>query len=205
MKIKTLNQRGVAALEVVLLVIVLALLGYVGYTAYQARQAKPAETKTETAKPVEKQADPYEGWKTYSHTHAKYTVRYPADWSVAEPNGTKPFEDYEIRSADYKENEIGFGDLLKGVSVFIRASDNDGESIQKNGLAKAIGKNVRSTTVNGVAATQYDYTYEGHNATNTEFSKNGKFFLLKYRFTNEKYRDNYLEIYNKILASFEAS
>lgn len=94
MKLKKINQKGVAPLEIVLLLVVVAIIGGIGWYVYQAKQknnqvnnsaanagdiTKYAKKKS-TPKPAPPPPDPMANWTAYSSQADQLSFKYPNTW-----------------------------------------------------------------------------------------------------------------------------
>lgn len=146
----------------------------------------------------------------YKHPKAFYTLEYPVNWNGSTepiPSEVKQeYEDYNIRSSDYQLSE-GYPILEKGVEILVRVENSNEKTIDevfnKDPLAPQIAQNKIKTTVDGQEAIQYDYSYEGQNATITVFLNNGKYYSLKYRYANNADMQSELNTYLNLLKSFK--
>ena len=55
-----------------------------------------------------------------------------------------------------------------------------------------------TTKVDGLEAIQYDYSYEGHRATMTIFTKNGNYYTVRYRYVDNDSRQNNWDDYRRL-------
>ena len=88
------NEKGFGIIEGLLIVAVVVLLGYVGYMIYEnhnktTSSATTANTATTTPAKTTTTVDPYAGWKTATSTRAKFSVKYPTNWTYSETVGDK--------------------------------------------------------------------------------------------------------------------
>lgn len=88
---KTINQRGFAAIEAVLIFVIVAIIGGTGYYVYNAnKEANQSLAPTQAA--VSKSSGSIENLtKTYSDDFGHFSVKYPADWKLS----TKPATEHE--------------------------------------------------------------------------------------------------------------
>lgn len=86
------NEQGFSWVEVLLIVVIVGMIGAVGFYVFKQRNiANQAEqsgnqtnsTTTTEAKTAPAPADPTANWKTYTSPLSGYTIKYPADWVVA--------------------------------------------------------------------------------------------------------------------------
>lgn len=78
------NQRGVAVIEIILILLVLGVLAFVGWNYYQAKyKATPnKQSKQSNQNGSKKTVSEYEGWKTYTSVDEGLSFKYPSDWSL---------------------------------------------------------------------------------------------------------------------------
>lgn len=81
------NTSGFSAVEALIIVLVLVVLGGVGYLVYKNhhKTTKTTANNANTTTPTKKttpQADPYEGWKTFTSSKEGLSFRYPANWTI---------------------------------------------------------------------------------------------------------------------------
>lgn len=140
---------------VLLIILGTALLGasaYFGYSYYKSKQ------KTEDKKTEEKTTDPYEGWRTYVNTDVGYKLRYPADWTIKETNGTSEVMLEEqvkyITMTSAKKNTLHFGIAKDGASFNIadRTGVGAGEDQAVPGM---------ETTLLGATVAPYAHVWGG--------------------------------------------
>jgi len=89
------NQFGFGAVEVLLVLVIVAIIGAVGWYVWHSRNSGTSAASTTTATtPVAtttkpKTVDPYAGWKTATSPRAKFTIKYPSNWTYSEQLGDK--------------------------------------------------------------------------------------------------------------------
>lgn len=148
-------------------------------------------------------------WIKFTHPVAGYSFEYPRNWKggiQAIPEGIKTdYQDFIITSPDYKTSE-GFPFLEQGAELFVRVEKTTKDSIEdifsSDPLASQIATGKTSTIVDGQRAIQYDYSYEGHVATMTQFVKNGIHYTVKFRYPDKDSKQALWNDYLKLLASF---
>jgi hypothetical protein len=79
--------------------IFLSYYGYVYVLDAFSPKPQPSTDKKVEINSVTPQADPYEGWLTYTNEDIGYTLRYPKDWTIKETNGTSQV--FEGETAKY--------------------------------------------------------------------------------------------------------
>lgn len=149
------------------------------------------------------------GWIKFTHPAIGYSFDYPTNWkgSMQEiPEGIKQdYQDFNIESPDHKISE-GYPVLEQGAELFIRAEKTTKNSIDdifnSDPLASDIASNKTFTTVDGQRAIQYDYSYEGHVATMTIFTKNGIYYTVKFRYVDKNGKQALWNDYVRLLTSF---
>lgn len=96
--------------------------------------------------------------------------------------------------------------LLFGVSITLDAQctvyKDVSVSFSEDDLGQEIAENVEDVSVMGVPAIQYDYSYEGWNATVTRFIMDGVEYKIILRYANDSFRDQYWRIYQNFIDSF---
>ena len=144
------------------------------------------------------------------HPVVGYLLSYPPNWKggLQEiPQGSKQdYQDFNIQSPDYKFSTEGYPTLEQGSEVFVRAEKTDKSSIDDiyNGdLSAEIGKNKIYTTVDNQQAIQFDFSYEGVEATMTIFLKNGIHYTIKLIYVGEIGKQAMWNNYLKLLNSFK--
>lgn len=138
-------------------------------------------------------------------------MEYPASWTggldeIPEAI-VQDYQDFSIESPDHQISE-GYPVLEKGAEFFVRVEKTQYSTIDdifnNDPLASEIAFDKTTTTVDGLEAIQYDFSYEGHRATMTIFTKNGNYYTVKYRYANNDSRQNNWDDYRKLLTSFKA-
>lgn len=135
----------------------------------------------------------------------KYKLQYPASWKPSQKE-VAPFAAV-FESPDYYNS--GRDSAMKGTRILIHEENTNETDIDikfsKDPLGPEIARNKIKTVVDGQKAIQYDYSYEGVNATNTIFIKNGISYLIKIEYANEAGKEAFWSIYNNLLTSFKAT
>lgn len=207
------------------LVIVGVLLGFVlfGVGGYVLGMQKGSQTNTvDNTTPVPTQsptdsvpkptttAEVIDGWTRFTHPVVGYTMEYPISWTgglneIPEAI-VQDYQDFYIESPDYQISE-GYPVLEKGAELFVRVEKTQYSTIDdifnNDPLAPGIAFDKTTITVDGLEAIQYDYSYEGHRATITIFTKNGNFYTVKYRYVDNQSRQTNWNDYIKLLSSFK--
>lgn len=93
---KQLNQKGIAALAVILLIIVAGIIGGSGWYVYNAQKktqqtldntskslADPQKAQKDSEQKLVSENDPTKNWKAYSSKEGKFSLRYPQGWVQA--------------------------------------------------------------------------------------------------------------------------
>ena len=171
------------------------------------RQSSP----TDSVPGPDKTEDATIGWVNFKHPIVGYIMEYPASWSgglIETPEAiVQDYQDFLITSPDHRVSG-GYPVLEKGAELFVRVEKTQhstiGEIFNNDLLAQEIAFNRTSTTVDGLEAIQYDYSYEGHRATMTIFSKNGHYYTVKYRCVDNDSRQKNWDDYMRLLESFIA-
>ena len=151
------------------------------------------------------------GWAAFRHPAVGYSMEYPASWSgglIETPDAVvQDYQDFFIVSPDHRVSG-GYPVLEKGAELFVRVEKTQYSTIDdvfnSDLLAQEIAFARTSTTVDGLEAIQYDYSYEGHRATMTIFTKNGNYYMVKYRYVDNESRQNNWDDYLRLLNSFKA-
>ena len=114
---------------------------------------------------------------------------YPSGWKT-EITDKKPkdCEQLDLYSKNYKLND-GYPILERGAYVMVRVCETEEtdieKSFEKDVLDKNVIENIESIKAAGVNAFQYDYSFEGWNATDTLFIKDGIYYTIKLRYVND--------------------
>lgn len=114
-------------LLIILGAVILIAAGFFGYRYYKAKQDeknKPTATSTSTSQT----ADPYAGWKTYTNKEIGYTLRYPADWTLKETDGTSEITEVLVKYisiASPSKDSLHFG-LQRDTQQYFNISDRTG-------------------------------------------------------------------------------
>src|SRR3990167_6074629 len=95
---------------------------------------------------------------------------------------------------------FGIGGYYLGTQKTTQNSIDD--IFNSDPLAPDIAFNKTFTTVDGQRAIQYDYSYEGHVATMTIFTKNGIYYTVKFRYVDKNGKQALWNDYVKLLTSF---
>ncbi|HSX05306.1 MAG TPA: hypothetical protein VLF69_02470 [Candidatus Saccharimonadales bacterium] len=79
---KTMRQQGFATAEGLLVVVVLLILGFTGWFVWHSQKdASKTLNTTNTQTGAANKTSPYAGWKTFTSTAEKFSIRYPANWT----------------------------------------------------------------------------------------------------------------------------
>jgi hypothetical protein len=144
------------------------------------------------------------GWANFTHPVVGYSMEYPVNWTgglneIPEAI-VQDYQDFSIESPDHQISE-GYPVLEKGAEFFVRVEKTQYSTIDdifnNDPLASEIAFDKTTTTVDGLEAIQYDFSYEGHRATMTIFTKNGNYYTVKYRYANNDSRQNNWDDYRK--------
>lgn len=150
-------------------------------------------------------------WANYIHPEAGYSLRYPKRWKVTLTEVFKrsnvEYGSVYIKSPNFKLARP-YPALEEGASFFIDVEETEKASIDKlfaeDPLAQHIAVNKHYVDVDGEEAIQYDYCYETHHATMTQFVKDGDYYTIQYRYVNKESKDQYWREYEMLLDSFKA-
>lgn len=120
------NQKGFSVVEVIIVLVVVGLIGGAGFVAYKNHNKKPtanpvATTTTTKPDPAETQlitqaTDPYAGWKSFTSDAGGFSLKYPADWTIADNTpGSNEEQAFLLRSPikDYGSVWLTFDVLNK--------------------------------------------------------------------------------------------
>lgn len=184
-------------------------LAFLATSAFGLRFYQKKFTRQEQALPIQPETIFYE------HPNLRYTLKYPATWSQTAPGGVDERyeeDEFAIYSPDYTkggEGFLGYPKVTKGAMILIVAKATDEQSIddyfnKEELVLKLIAKNKHQETVDGQLAIQYDWSYEGWEATETDFIKNGLHYAIKLRYADEKEKESNWDVYTSLLASFRA-
>ncbi len=149
------------------------------------------------------------GWANFTHPVVGYSMEYPASWTgrLNEVFIVQDYQDFSIESPDHQISE-GYPVLEKGAEFVVRVEktqySNVDDIFDNDPLAPEIAFDKTKVTVDGLEAIQYDYSYEGHRATMTIFTKNGNYYTVKYRYVDNDSRQNNWDDYGRLLTSFKA-
>src|SRR3989339_244136 len=148
--------------------------------------------------------------QNFTHAVLGYTFRFPANWQEIvhpiPPGAKQKYEDVSVRTLDYKISD-GYPVMESGAEFWIHAVETDKTNIDEqfnneSPLVKQLAQNKISAIVDGQAAIQYNYSYEGTMATQTIFIKNGLFYTLRFRYPDETAKNSFWPDYLNFLASF---
>ncbi len=184
-------------------------------TSQNSKLPVPSPTSTEAVSPTNILAPTTQpsvitnGWIKFTHPAVGYSFDYPGNWKggIQEiPEAIKQdYQDFNIESSDHRISE-GYPVLEQGAEIFVRAEKTTRNSIDdifdSDPLAQDIASNKTFTTVDGQRAIQYDYSYEGHVATMTIFTKNGIYYTVKFRYVDKNGKEALWNDYVKLLTSF---
>ncbi len=220
-----LNQKGFTSLFLIssVIVVLVLIMGvyYLGTQKNQATTQQNITTPTKTPFVAQSPVTPNPttnnklnvDFKSYTYTDSKinYSFKYPSNWNIEPQYPIEPPQlqlDLTIKSPDYALTTEGIEILKKGSVIYIYRSKTNETSIDKkfetDKLAGQIAKNKTSTIIDGQKAIQYDYSYEGTEATDSIFIKNGNYYLIKLQTTEAKKENDDFSIYSELLDSFKA-
>lgn len=221
------NQKGSFQIILGALVLLLVVGGGAYYLGTKNSNSQNQATNINTTPPIQPSSTQVysepnstaittkNGVAQYQHPQSCYTLEYPASYKSEtipftddRPGVQKPdCDDFVARSSDYQSSEDYF-DLEKGAEFSVGVENSTEKSIDdifnKDLLGVQIAKNKVRTTVDGVDAIQYDYSYENHTATMTIFLKNGKYYTIKYRYVDDTKKQSEWDNYLNLLKSFKA-
>lgn len=143
----------------------------------------------------------------FEGTKAGYRLEYPASWK-ATSEYVRGYEFVTIESPDFQiSNEYPV--LEKRFSFSVDVNDSDLNTIDdyfnNDTLTKSIARNKIKTTVGSIEAIQYDFGYETHTATQTEFLKGGKRYTIQYRYVDTNSKQTEWNTYEELLKSFRVN
>jgi prepilin-type N-terminal cleavage/methylation domain-containing protein len=72
------NQKGFGVVEVIIVLVVLALIAVGGWYVWRAQNRGDESQKSGT----NQTSDKYAGWKTYTDTVGRFSLKHPADWTA---------------------------------------------------------------------------------------------------------------------------
>jgi hypothetical protein len=149
-------------------------------------------------------------WANFTHPVVGYSMEYPASWTggldeIPEAI-VQDYQDFSIESPDHQVSE-GYPVLEKGAEFLVRVEKTQYFSIvdifNNDSLAQEIAFDKTTTKVDGLEAIQYDYSYEGHRATMTIFTKKGNYYTVRYRYVDNDSKQNNWVDYIRLLNSFK--
>lgn len=199
------QQAGFGIVEVVIVIIILALIGVGGWYIWNANQKSPTSdngNNTVSSKT----------YSTFTVVPAPFSFQYVSDWSYAVD---KPLQSDVPISDQYSislvapgttviETPIGGGEVTKGARVVIwstKSSLTDVHSRFTGVYSNATNKT--DTTVAGVAAVEYEFSYEGQPGVFTDFIKDGRLYSVGYFAPgNERLSSSFAD-YKALLVSFK--
>jgi hypothetical protein len=83
------NEKGFGLVEIIIIIVILGVIGFGGWYVWQANNPPQPQSKTQTETPAQNQAepkeepvDPYDGWKSYTFKYEKFSLKYPATYTV---------------------------------------------------------------------------------------------------------------------------
>jgi len=203
---KQQQQAGFGIVEAVVVLIVLALVGIGGWYVWSANQKSPTSNNNNNTTTQSKT------YSTFAITPAPFSFQYVSDWSyvVDTPlQADTPISDqFSITLAapgtTVEETLIGGGEVTRGARVVVWST--------KTALTDVHGRftgvysnatNKTDTTVAGVTAVEYEFTYEGQPGIFTDFIKGGRLYSVGYYAPgNERSSNNFVD-YKDLLASFK--
>ena len=228
--IRPQNNKLLKSIPYVITAVVLMVVGAFGFWLYQGAVLKQNESKVKeasekltilpsaeiptsppTSEPTQSEkSTAQDGFITYEHPRLGYTLKYPENWNGRTekiPEGiNQKYEDFIAESPDYKLSTEGYPILEKGAMMFIRAEETTDTDIDayfdSTPLAREIAKNKKYFTLNSNKGIQYDYSYEGWNATDTVTISNGVVYLIKLRYVDDSEKQlfwkNYIDLLNSL-------
>lgn len=191
---------------------VLASVTYVATTTLKIQDLKNVDMNDKSAISPSPQpsSSPIAQNTQFQHPVLGYLFTYPARWKISTNKTSRPgsYDYVTIKSPDYKLSE-GYPFLESGYSIAIRASDTSEVSVQalfnNDSLATSLAKNEHRLKVDGVDAIQFDYSYEGTIATVTMFVKDGVYYQIVYRYSDEALKNTDVKVYEEVLSSFKVN
>lgn len=174
----------------------------VGRTGPNCDFAPCPTSVTPSAMPTTQQV-PAKGYALYTNSIAHYKVEYPNNWSGGTSKTNR--NDFSINSPDYKMNS-GYPYLETGASLAIYATSSRAtdlkQYINNDPLLKQIAKNVIETTLAGLPAIQFDFSYEGTNATMTIAIDGNITYNVRFNYADSQTKAKYLPLYQHMLDTF---
>lgn len=162
---KKLNQKGLSALELVLMIVVVGLLA--GASVYFFKHQKnDATSSTNTSSQTqqtkesisEHAADSYAGWRSYASDIGNFTFKYPAEWQISNVKIDATVAPYQKQQIDIApgtadnptENNFNFSLFIQNPNPALESTSQDqdwsGTDVKtfQNGLTLATTKKQES-------------------------------------------------------------
>jgi len=187
--------------------------GYLVYNAYQPKKEEPKQTTTTTTKTAtpSAQKDETAGWKVYSDTDARFSIKYPDNWY---------YNDFKKYTRDNCKKEPGIvggivlsstekdlkcvigvrGPTGKVLADFeVQVLDEEWGDIE---VLTQMGGKAEMITIDGVGAAKYITSVgePGCACTRIYFDKSGRGYYVE--FVNKDSKGNHDSVYDNILSTF---
>lgn len=217
---RTNKNISISPLLIIVIVFLLFLVGYLSYSikqlsSYQNQIADQADEQYLTEDPP-KNSISYKtkNITTFTHPSLGYTIEFPSGWKpqlFRSPAGRsiQPYRDLILYSPDYNNQESDESSLTlqKNASILIRVAETPYENIEDkfsdNLAAQKIARNVVRLNTNNTPAIQYDYSFQGENATVITMVKDDKWYFIKFQYDNEEIKGKYLDVFNEVFNSLK--
>jgi len=154
------KRKGLALIWILLIIlgaVILIAAGFFGYRYYKAKQDeknKPAAAPTSAPQ----KADLYVGWQTYTNKEIGYTLKYPADWTLKETDGTSEITQQLVKYisiASPGKDSLHFG-LQRSTQQYFNITDRTGI-----GAGEDIPITEKAGTLLGDTVTPKAHVWEG--------------------------------------------
>lgn len=144
---------------------------------------------------------------TYTHPQLHYSVKYPSSWKAETANAPYPDYDGFLDAKIYPfGKQIRINQYQETPEVVIRAEDTDmnlQSYFESDPLGKQHAEKTQNTSVNGVPALIYDWSFDSSvSQTTVLFIKNGKAYKIQMTWNSEQQKNDNLDDFALIYQSF---
>jgi Tfp pilus assembly protein PilE len=205
-------QSGFGAVEIIVIIAVVAVLGFVGWRVYESSQTKtqPAENQPNTEQATQPAEETH---IVYKNKEAGYEFAYPKTWKTSDEaakmyGSASTKYSTTLESPDLTTSNDGIGyHLVTGAQIYATVEPTEFTTAEayynRNSFLPRAAKDKKETTLDGVAALNYRWSWESTNRFQTVAIKDGKAYTVTLDYANEAALNAYKADFESVVASFK--